>query len=113
LQFFILGAVQLVKCINILEALSITPFALDKIVEEVNPKAWCHGLLDAVHRVIKFFQDIAATSIEGTLCPIVLSLLTLADLSLGASLMGGIMPQRDLKFFTLNSQVVVPNSSFI
>jgi len=71
-----------------MEALSLIPFSLDNIGEEVKPKAWRDRLIEVVRRVIEFFQDVADTPIEGTLWPIVISLITLAILMLGASLLG-------------------------
>ena len=71
-----------------MEALSLTPFSLDNIGEEVKPKGLRERLLEAVHRAIEFFQDVAATPIEGTLWPTVLSLLTLTFLIAVAFLTG-------------------------
>ena len=81
-------AVRLVERTPIMEALSLVPFSLDNTGEDVKPKARRERLLDAVHRGIEFFQDVADTPIEGTLWPIVLSLLTLATLIAGAYFTG-------------------------
>ncbi len=71
-----------------MEALSLTPFSLDYLEEQVKPKPWRERLLNVVRRTIEFFQDIAATPIEETLWPIVLSLLTLTFLIAFAFLTG-------------------------
>jgi hypothetical protein len=63
-----------------MEALNLIPFSLDNIGEDVKPKPWRERLFEIVRRVIEFFQDVANTPIEGTLWPIVLSLLTLSAL---------------------------------
>jgi hypothetical protein len=59
-----------------MEALSLIPFSLDNLGEEVKPKAWRERLLEVVRRVIEFFQDVADTPILGISWPIILSLVT-------------------------------------
>ncbi len=71
-----------------MEALTLIPFSLDNIGEDVKPKPWRERLLEAVRRSVEFFQDVADTPIEGTLWPILLSLLALGTLILGAYLTG-------------------------
>jgi hypothetical protein len=71
-----------------MEALSLTPFSLDNLGEDVKLKTWRKRQLEVVRRTVEFFQDVAVTPIVGTLWPVVLSLLALAALILGASLFG-------------------------
>jgi hypothetical protein len=72
-----------------MEALTLIPFSLDTIGEDVKPKSWRERFLETVHRVIEFFQNVADTPIEGILWPIVISIITFAALILVASLAGG------------------------
>jgi hypothetical protein len=72
-----------------METLSLIPFSLDNLGDEIKPKAWRERLLEIVRRIIEFFQNVANTPIEGTLWPIVISLITLAAFMFGASLFGG------------------------
>jgi hypothetical protein len=74
-----------------MEALTLIPFSLDSIGEDAKPKAWRERFLEAVHRIIEFFQNVADMPIEGTLWPIVISLLFLASLMFGSALFGGWM----------------------
>jgi hypothetical protein len=71
-----------------MEALSLIPFSLDSIEEAAEPKPWRDRLLEAVRRTVEFCQNIADTPIEGTLWPIVISLISLALLIAGAYLTG-------------------------
>jgi len=71
-----------------MEALTLIPFSLDNLGEETKPKPLRERLLEAGHRVIEFFQDVADTPIEGIVWPIILSLLTLALFLVGAYLTG-------------------------
>ena len=71
-----------------MEALSLIPFSLDSIEEVTKPKPWRERLLEAVRRVVEFFQDIADTPIEGIALPIILTLVTLALFIAGISLTG-------------------------
>ncbi len=71
-----------------MEALSLIPSSLDNIGEEEKPRAWRERLFEVIRRVNEFFQDVVNTPIDGTLRPIVISLLTLAAFMLGALLFG-------------------------
>ncbi len=71
-----------------METLSLIPFSLDNLGDEIKPMAWRERLLEIVRRIIEFFQNVANTPIEGTLRPIAISILTLAVLILGLILFG-------------------------
>jgi hypothetical protein len=59
-----------------MEALSLIPFHLEDIEDDVVSKSWRERLLLAIRYVAEFFQRVGETSIEGTVLPIVLTLLT-------------------------------------
>jgi hypothetical protein len=87
-NYFTKSTVRSVERIIFMEALTLIPFSLDNLGEEVKPKPWRERLLDVVRRIIEFFQDVADTPIDGTLWPVVISLLFLAALVFGASILG-------------------------